>query len=99
MKLAGIKPTDGPWHQGVANPHVVYAADQTTVCICNQTPDDAQLIAAAPMLLKVMRTIAQLAAEQPIEEDAAQTAWKRGEDLFKIKVWAEKAVLLTEHSR
>jgi hypothetical protein len=83
-----VETSPSPWHQGKANPHVVYGADQTSVCICNQGPSDAQLIAAAPMLLKVMRQIAETVKDASLEPI---------ERVQQIHVWAEKAILYTEH--
>ncbi len=45
-----------PWHKGKANPHVVYASDQTTVVVC-RTAEDADLIASAPKLLLTLQEV------------------------------------------
>lgn len=44
-KSAELSPL--PWHVGAANPHVVYAADQTTVVVCRNPRDAAFIVGAS----------------------------------------------------
>jgi hypothetical protein len=44
-----------PWRVGKINPHVVYAADGTTVVVCRNA-DDARLIATAPRMVAVLQS-------------------------------------------
>jgi hypothetical protein len=53
-----------PWHQGNANPHVVYAADQTTVVVCRDEYTALEIVTAVNNMDIFTRAVKECCCEQ-----------------------------------
>jgi hypothetical protein len=56
-----------PWHQGKANPRVVYAADQTTVVVCRSAETAFEIVTAVNNLDTFTRAVKECRAEMERE--------------------------------